>query len=178
MEDLFKKLSEEVHGDYEVTYEKSYSPFIMSPLSRIENGVQIKSLALNIPYKGTAIEVIYKLSNDQVGVLSTKLEKGVALPEFQITNRSHFLRLLNKRLNILKVECGDNGFKTFLTKQLWDLKLEELARNVQFEPAIKGSIKSGYYELETTYHLAFPDKKTVLPMMIALYKALINKATI
>lgn len=79
------------------------------------------------------------------------------LPDFQITNINHFWRIINKKKNILST-----------------LKLEETARSFQFEPSIIGTKTNLHYEINTTFHLAFPDKKKVLRPMLAISKYLLE----
>lgn len=176
MENLFNKLSIEENGECHITYKQSYSPFVMSPFSKIKNGLQIKSLTLNVPYKGQTIQVIYSLSNIQTGIVSCTLEKGLDLPEFHIVARSHYWRLFNKKKNILKVECSAQNFSKILIAKLATLQIEETARNFQFEPTILGKKANNQYELKTSYHLAFPNKKEILRPIIDFYKCLIDNA--
>ena len=176
MEELFKKLSIEENCNYDVAYEKSYSPFIMSPLTRKVNGLQIKSLRLEVTHKNQVIQIIYKLSNNQTGLLSCKLEERFRLPKFRVTYRSHFWRIFNKNKNLLKVECAENNFSKFLQEKLSSLQIEETARKFLFEPTLLGSKENNHYELKTSYHLAFPDKKNILRPLIDFYKCLIDYA--
>ena len=69
MEELFKKLSLDENCSYDITYEKSYSPFVISPLTRREDGFQIKDLTLEVPYKNHTVQVIYKLSKNHTYLL-------------------------------------------------------------------------------------------------------------
>ncbi len=176
MEQLFKLISQEENCECKVKHETAYSPFTMSRFSRIPAGFQVKSLALNISYKGQNIEVLNKLSNNQVGELKCSLKTNLRLPHFQITNRSPYWRLLNRKIKALKISCDDHDFKMFLEEKLSDLKLEEIAKKSLFEPVINGTKQNDIYELSTTYHLAFPNKKEVLKPLIILYKALIDYA--
>ena len=174
METLFKKISEEENGDYHVIYEKSYQPYLLLPLQMKENGLQIKSLQLKIPYDNQIIEIEYSFSKTHVGVLFSQLKDGFSIPQFQISNRSHYKRLFNKKLNILKINCEDPKFRKYLTSKLDELQIEHIAREVKFESQITGRINNDQYEIKTSFHLAFSEKKTVLRPMINLYKCLID----
>lgn len=176
MEELFKKISKENNCEYKAVYEPMYTAFVMSEFTRKVIGKQIKTLSVNILYRKHLIKVEYNVSIGQSGLIIVDFENGEQLPEFDIKNRSHFLRLVKKKLDILKVEGEDVQFNDSLSKKIKELGLEELARNNQFEPNIVARKIDNKIQVHSTYHLAFEEKKEVLEPMIALYKWLIDTA--
>jgi len=174
MEKLFKEISLEENGSYKIIYENSYSPFVMSPFTRKVDGVQIKSINLEIPYRNNLIQVVYKLADNHFAILTCNLKVNNKLPAFQVTNRSHYARIFNKKKNILKVACKDSDFTKFIVRKFDSLGIEEIARNFQFEPSIVGDKIAGNYEIKTTFHLAFQEKKNILRPLIKFYKSLID----
>ena len=176
MEELFKKISKDNNCEYKAVYEPMYTAFVMSEFTRKVIGKQIKTLSVNILYRKHLIKVEYNVSIGQSGLIKVDFEDGEHLPEFEIKNRSHYLRLLNKNLDILKVDSKDSHFNDKLIKKLHEVGLEELARNNQFEPIIKAHKIDNKIQAHSTYHLAFEEKKEALEPMIALYKWLIDTA--
>ncbi len=174
MEELFREISREEGVELTLKRETSYSPFIMSPLTRKPNGTQIKSLSLPLKYKQQLIEVTYKLSNDQMGILTCKMEIGEKLPTFQIRNSNPYWRLINRRLKALPIKSDDKKFTNHFENILSKLNLEAIANTTQFEPTITGTRKDKVYEINTIYYLGFSHKKEVLRPLIELYKALID----
>lgn len=174
MEELFRNISDEEGVELVLKHETLFSPFVMSPFTRKPNGTQIKSLSLNIQYKRQLIEVIYKLSNDQAGILSCKISSSKNLPEFQIKNTNPYLRFINSKLKALSIKSEDEVFTNHFENVLSKINLEKIARTVQFEPRITGSNNKNIYEINTAFYLGFSQKKEVLRPLIELYKALID----
>ena len=175
MEELFKKVSIEENCSYNVVYENSYSPFVMSPFTRRVDGVQAKSITLEIKYNNHIIKVEYKLNNDRTGILNCKLGARDRLPKFKITNKSHYWRFFNRKKNILKIDCDEPKFKTTIEEKLNGLGIEQIARNTQFEPIIVGANNNNnFFEIKTSFHLAFSAKKDILRPLIELYKYFVD----
>ena len=176
MKELFEEIAKAENCLVNIEYETAYTPFVMSVFTRIEDGVQIKSLSLDIPYRDHKIEVRYSLSNDQSAIIKCNISLGHTLSTFRISNRSHYLRLFNRRLDILKIDCKDEKFGICIREKLQDTGLEQLARKTQFEPSIEGEMNENAYMLVTSYYLGFSEKEEVLSMIIEFYKLVIDMA--
>ena len=48
------------------------------------------------------------------------------------------------------------------------------AKEAAFQPLIEGRNRDGFYTIETRYHLAFEERRTVLEPMIEFYKFMLD----
>jgi hypothetical protein len=130
---------------------------------------------LKIEYENHFINITSELGNHNIGKIEMAIIPTENISEFLITSRSLYVRLFNKKLNILKVECRDSRFNKYLQGLLFSTNLENLARENRFEPQISFSLNQNKGMLLTTdYHLEFNNKKDVLLSLIKFYKAIVT----
>ena len=130
---------------------------------------------LKIAYKNHIINITNELGNHNMGKIEMAIIPTENISEFIITSRSIYVRLFNKKLNILKVECKDSTFNKYLQDLLFSTNLENLARENRFQPQISCSLNQSKDMLLTTdYHLEFNSKKDVLLSLIKFYKAIVT----
>ncbi len=130
---------------------------------------------LELNYKEHKILIVNELGQQNIGSVELKIELGTKISNFEISSRSHFWKLFNKRSNILKVECNNVSLKSTLEKLIINTGLEKIAKENLFQPNI--FTKSNDYKdlaIITEYHLNFPDKKGALISLIQFYKQIID----
>jgi len=174
MKELFEKISKEENGELSINFGPSYSKLITFSqfLDDDNTGKKVTSLSMEINYRNQTITVSNKMGIHQ-GELKCILEQKLKLPDFNVSTRNWFYRVLKKSFNLLKVECDDKIFKDFVQAQLLNLELEGIARGSKFEPIIKGN-KKDVYEISTVYNLLFAKKKEVIRPLINFNKLLID----
>lgn len=164
MKETFKSISLEENVEF-IFDDRKYST------SR--GAIPVSIYELTIPYKNHSIFIRNELGNGNLGKIQTEL-KDFSIPFFEITNRSHFWRLFNRKSNILSIKCERFLFKTTLQQLLLDTELEKIARENLFEPKIYAVNETHLVNLTCEYHLEFEDKEGVLRPLIKFYKALID----
>ncbi len=174
MLETFKEISKEEDCELKVNYESSFSQLItFSPFLDENEGKRIKSLLLQIKYRNQIIQVLNKTGDTNLGEIKCNLSKGTELAEFKVTNRNRLLRLVNRKINLLKINCAEKKVEGYIQDKLLDSKLEEIARSSQFEPIIIG-IQKDSFEITTNYSLVFSRKNDVIRPLIKFYKSLID----
>lgn len=167
MKDVFEAIANQENGWHEVIDAKYDGP----------GGSKffVSYYYLDIHYKDHHIHISFELGNHNMAKIEMELHPGDTIPEFSITNRSHYYRLFNRKANILKVESVNNSFKRYLENLLLSTNLEMLGRENLFEPKIGVSRREGTTKtLTTEFHLVFANKKDVLYALIAFYKGVVD----
>ncbi|AXG72818.1 hypothetical protein DVK85_00645 [Flavobacterium arcticum] len=168
MNEVFAEIAKQENGEFEVIDTK-YS-------GGRGTRVFVSYYSLVINYKGYCINVSYELGNHNLAKIEMQLQLGETIPEFLITNRSHYYRLFYRKANILKVESPNNAFKKNLESLLISTNLELLARENLFEPKIITSLNEDNIKvLVTEFHLVFENKKGVLYALITFYKGIVDQ---
>lgn len=165
MEDVFKLISVEEDAEFLLDNRKYAG-------GRGSN-VHVSVYELKINYKNHLIFVRNELGNSNLGKIHCEL-KEFSIPIFEITNRSHFWRLFNRKSNILKIACENQVFSSQLQQILLDTKLEKIGQDNLFEPKIYNADDNGIMNLFCDYHLEFEDKEGALRALINFYKSLID----
>lgn len=167
MKEIFAAIAKQENGYYEVIDSK----YDGSGGSK----VFVSYYNLEIDYKAHHIHIKYEMGNHNIAKIAMELLPGEMLPEFTITNRSHYYRLFHRKANILKVETGNITFKKYIEDLLISTNLEMLARGNLFEPVIGISRQEKTTKILTTeFHLVFENKKDVLYALIAFYKSIVD----
>ena len=165
MEEIFKLISIEENGEF-ILDGRKYS---VGAGARIT----VSTYELTIPYKNYSISIRNELGNGNLGKIKAEL-RGFSIPIFEITSRSHFWRLFNRKSNLLKINCENTFFSKILQKILLDTGLEKISQDNLFEPRIYNFNTNGVMNLVCDYHLEFEDKEGVLRPLIQFYKSLID----
>ncbi len=174
MIEVFQEISREENCELKVKHGSSFSKIIsFSPFTDEYKGRKIKFLSLRINYRNQIIDVLNEIGDIKLGKINCTLTKKLKLPEFKIGNRNRFLNLINRNVNLLKINCDNKDFENYIQNSLIELGLEEIAEDSQFEPTINGKQKENY-EVTTIYSLSFDRKKDVIKPLINFYKSLID----
>lgn len=174
MEKIFREISNQENCKLEIEHEASWSKLIsFSPFLDENNGLRINSLKLRIEYRNQMIILENRIGDDHVGKMKCSVNSRVDISNFKIKNRSHYLRLLNSKLDILKIQCDNVLYKEYLKNKLDELGLEEIAKESQFRPSIIG-FQGSNYQITMDYSLSFKKKKEVLRPLIELMKSIID----
>jgi hypothetical protein len=167
----FEKLALEEGIEVEKKYESASSKLItFLDMADYNDDLRVKSLSLKIPYKNNIICVHYEVGDIKLGRIESAFSEINKLPQFDITTRSHFKRLIFRNKNILKVNSKKEKFKKRLEKLLSETELELIARKTLFLP----ETKSINYNIKTEFSLSFDDNLEVLMPLISFYKSLID----
>jgi len=171
---VFEGISKEENCKLTVIHEPAFSKLItFSPFMDENKGERIKSLELEIEYKNQLIIVTNEIGDAQVGKFRCKIDLNSAIPNFSLTTRSHYLRLLNPGLSTIKISCKDSEFKEYISQKLSQHNIESIARSSQFFPKMN-AVQNDRYEISLDYSLIFNQKKEVVKPIIEFYKSLID----
>ena len=167
MKEVFAAVAKHENGQYEVIDSK----FDGSGGSKMF----VSYYHLDIDYKDHRIHISYEMGNHNMAKIEMQLLPGEIIPEFSITNRSHYYRLFYRKANILKVKSTNITFKKYLEDLLLSTNLEMLARENLFEPQIGIVRKETTKVLNAEFHLVFGDKEGVLHALISFYKGIVDR---
>jgi hypothetical protein len=167
MKEVFAAVAEQEKGEFDFT-------------EAVFNGhrgskVFVTYYRLELDYKGNIITINYELGNHNMAKIELEIKNTEVIPQFLVTNRSQYYRLLYRKANILKVECDDVFFKRFIKGLFYSTGLELIARDNLFEPRIRTSLTdNGIKILVTDFNVAFSDKKDALLALIDFYKCIVD----
>lgn len=167
MKEILAAVAEQEKGEFDFT-EAMFNGFRGSK-------VFVTYYLLKLDYKGNTITMNYELGNHNMAKIEMEIKNTEAIPQFLVTNRSQYYRLLYRKANILKVECNDVVFKKFIEELFCSTNLELIARDNLFEPKIRCSLAdNGIKTLVTDFNIAFSDKKGALLALIDFYKSIVD----
>ena len=167
MDEVFAEIARKENGEFKVTDLKYFGS--------TGTVVPVSYYSLVMDYKGYCINVSYELGNHNLAKIEMELKQGEIIPDFLITNRSHYYRLFNRKANILKADSVSNSFKKFIEDLLFSSGLEMLARENLFEPKVYISRNKNHVKVLTVeFHLVFGNKKGALTSLIAFYKGIVD----
>lgn len=131
--------------------------------------IAISKYQIEIEYQKYLIEIDNELGNYNLGVIRMDLQ-GQHLPYFKISTRNHFVNLLTRKNEMLKISAHDSIFKSKIEQAIKESKLEEIAQKSSFEPEITLKLIEDRPYLETNYSLQFDDKIGGLQAIVDFYK--------
>lgn len=167
MNEVFAEIAKQENGEFKVIDAK-YEGWRGTVVP-----VSYYSLVMN--YKDYCINVSYELGNHNLAKIEMELKQGEIIPDFLITNRSHYYRLFHRKANILKADSVNNAFKKFVEDLLFSSGLEILARENLFEPKVYILRNKNHVKVLTVeFHLVFEDKKGALTSLIAFCKGIVD----
>jgi hypothetical protein len=135
--------------------------------------IAISKYRIELEHKNYLIEIDNELGNHNLGSVRMDLH-GQHIPSFKISTRNHFLNLLTRKKEMLKISTNDYVFKSKIEQAIQESKLEEIAQKNSFEPEISLKSMNGQPYLETIYSLQFEDKIGGLQAIVDFYKLMVS----